>query len=124
MKKIYYLTKIVFDLKVDLKELIDISLIAKNNLKVEEFLKIDFDKFFINFFSAIILLKFNFKNIQNIWLNLETQKESLLKDLKEKKEKKKRRKMKKMKKKTRKMKKKRRKKLLKMRKKRKRIMNS
>ena len=88
LKKIYYLTKIVFDLKVDLKELIDISLIAKNNFKVDEFLKIDFDKIFINFFSAIFLLKFNFKNIQNIWLNLETQKESLLKDLKEKKEKK------------------------------------
>ena len=98
------LTEIIFDININLKELMDISLILKNTLKVEEFLKLEFDKFFISFFSAIILLKFIFKNIQNIWRNLEAIKENLIKELeiKEKEKEKEKKKKKKKKKKKRK----------------------
>ena len=55
------------------------SLILKNNFKIDEFFKMDYGKFYNEFSSVILLIKYDLQNIHQLLMNLEKRKEKLKK---------------------------------------------
>ena len=80
-KKINDYFEVIFELIMNLKELIEISFILKNNLNLNNFTKMNFDEFFLSFFSGIISIKSKIKDIP--LLNLEKKREDLIKKIEE-----------------------------------------
>ena len=66
-------------LGADLEKLMKFSLILKNNSKVDEFFKMDYEKFYKGFSSVILLIKYDLQNIHQLLMNLEKRKEKLKK---------------------------------------------
>ena len=66
-KKETILENIIFNIN----EFIDISVIFRNNFKIDEFLDMSFDKFFLSLLSLIFSMKIKAKNLQKLLLYIE-----------------------------------------------------
>ena len=66
-KKETILENIIFNIN----EFIEISVMFRNNFKIDEFLDMSFDKFFINLLSLIFSMKIKAKNLQKLLLYIE-----------------------------------------------------
>ena len=56
---------------LNINEFIDISVIFRNNFKIDEFLDMSFDKFFLSLLSLIFSMKIKAKNLQKLLLYIE-----------------------------------------------------
>jgi hypothetical protein len=66
-KKETILENIIFNIN----EFIDISVIFRNNFKIDEFLDMSFDKFFLSLLSLIFSMKIKAKNLKKLLLYIE-----------------------------------------------------
>ena len=67
-----------FDDKIlNISEFTEISVILRNNFKIDEFLDMSFEKFFMSFFSFLFSIKIKAKNLQRLLLYLEKYKNEM-----------------------------------------------
>jgi hypothetical protein len=66
-KKEIFLENII----LNINEFIEVSLMFRNNFKIDEFLDMSFDKFFISLLSLIFSIKIKGKNLQKLLLYIE-----------------------------------------------------